>query len=102
MAFNYGDIFQNYLQGASFVANSLDRAEARRRQSEEDELNRLAGAGEELIAPKYDKDGKLIPSTSGYIFNDPRGRGGLGWSWLAYYTPSIQAHVQPLHNCPYM
>lgn len=72
MAFNAGDIFSTYLQGANFVANSLDRAEARRRQAEEDELQKVAGRGAEIFAPKYDKDGKLIPRTSGDIFNDPQ------------------------------
>lgn len=72
MAFDAGDIFSTYLQGASFVANSLDRAENRRRQQEQDELRGLAGKGLEIFAPKYDKDGKLIPRTSGDIFNDPQ------------------------------
>lgn len=72
MAFDAGDIFRTYLQGASFVSDSLDRADARRRQAEEEELQKVAGRGLEIFAPKYDKDGKLIPRTSGDIFNDPQ------------------------------
>lgn len=72
MAFDAGNIFQTYMQGANFVAGSLERAENRRRQQEEDELQSIAGKGLEIFAPKYDKDGKLLPRTSGDIFNDPK------------------------------
>ena len=71
MAFDAGNIFQTYMQGANFVAGSLERAEKQRRQQEEDELQSVAGKGLEIFAPKYDKDGKLLPRTSGDIFNDP-------------------------------
>ena len=72
MAFDAGNIFQTYMQGAGFVANSLERAEAHRRQEEEDDLNRLAGKANAVFAPKYDAKGHVVPRTSVQVANDPQ------------------------------
>lgn len=71
MAVDAGDILSSWMQGSNFVNNNIARVEEERRRQELEELQKVAGKGLEIFAPKYDANGKLIPRTTGDVFNDP-------------------------------